>query len=457
MNRLDIPKILFYVTSVICILGLTFGFGLYSAARQTAVYEAVRDIKKSIEDSFSLVFKEASTLTKTHPEHFLQPARCNGSGVTVNDFSESNEGLIFLSGFFDDGNELRLIRRNGTIINRWPVSFSDIFPDTAHLNHPGFTKPPETDWNIDTHGALALPDGSVVFNFEYGGLVKLDRCGNVVWTVAQSTHHSVEQAEGGGFWVPGRRYVFSEITPYPPYETPFSEDTIMKISEEGEVLIEISVPGLFYDNNLIPLLTATGHWFRPGMWWDKEIVHLNKIEELSSVIAGDFPMFNAGDLAISLREQNIVMVFNPKSGKVKWWRIGPWSRQHDPEFTSNGKIIVFNNNDVSSRFNNESSNEDSLYISNIIEIDIAADEYRIVYGGKKGEELSTRIRGKLELRPNDGLLITEFEGGRVFEIDEKGRIVWEYINRYDSDEVAEISDARIYPAGYFQVSDWSCN
>ena len=232
----------------------------------------------------------------------------------------------------------------------------------------------------------------------------------------------------------------------------------MRVSEDGEVLTEISVPKLFYDNGLEALLTATGHWFissKSEFRWDQEIVHLNKIEELSSAIAKDFPMFDAGDLAISIRELNLVMVINPHPGKIKWWQIGPWLRQHDPEFIPNGKIIVFNNN-IYPISRNTVSDANSPYISNIVEYDFASDEQRIIYGGRKGQELLTVIRGKHELTRNGGLLVTEFEGGRVFETDATGRIVWEYINRYDSDEVAGISEARLYTASYFRVSDWSC-
>ncbi len=55
-----------------------------------------------------------------------------------------------------------------------------------------------------------------------------------------------------------------------------------------------------------------------------------------------------------------------------------------------------------------------------------------------------------------GLLITEFEGGRVLETDTTGQVVWEYINRYKQDEVAELTEARVYPANYFNVMNWSC-
>ena len=296
-------------------------------------------------------------------------------------------------------------------------------------------------------------------NFDNCGLVKLDRCGNILWTLARESHHSVEKAEGGGFWVPGNRNHSKERdSPFPPFQTPLKEHTIMKVSEDGKVLMEISVPKLFYDNGLESLLTSTGELFRA--WHSHgEIVHLNKIAELSSDIANDFPIFNTGDLALSLREYNLILVVDPDTKKIKWWRIGPWLRQHDPEFIPGGKLIVFNNNIYRTAFGENRSDVSSLSVprvSNIMEIDPVSDEYRVIYGGVSGQEMLSIIRGKHELTVNGGLLVTESEGGRVFETDATGRIIWEYINRYDSDEVAEINEARIYPADYFRVSDWSC-
>jgi len=86
--------------------------------------------------------------------------------------------------------------------------------------------------------------------------------------------------------------------------------------------------------------------------------------------------------------------------------------------------------------------------------DLNADKHRVIYGGKNDEKMLSVIRGFVELTKNGGLLITEFEGGRVFEIDKDNRIVWEYINRYDTDEVAEITEARIYHSSYFSETNW---
>lgn len=454
MSRFDVSKYSFFTISILAALGVSFALGLHSGANNTKVFRTVRGLKNYVEKSLRLVKEETSTLTKTHPSHFLQPAKYEGSGVTVNTVSPDNKDLILFSGFFEGGNEIRLIRRDGSIVNRWPVRFSEIFPDTSYIKDP-----PATDWNVDISGALALPDGSIVFTFGWGGLVKLDQYGKVVWKVERETHHSIEIAENGGFWVPARHHhKEGTVSPFPPFETPFAEDTIMKVSRNGEVITEISVPKIFYDNNLEALLTSTGDIFRVGMEWDREIVHLNKIDELPREIADMFPMFQANDIAISLRNYNLVVILSPETWKIKWWKIGPWIRQHDPEFSPDGSIVVFNNNTYRTAFgkgpHNDKSNVTIPRVSNIIKYYPDEETHKVIYGGKKGEEMLSVIAGKVELTKGGGLLITEFEGGRVFETDSERRIIWEYINRYDSDEVAEITEARIYPYSYFSDTLW---
>jgi len=288
--------------------------------------------------------------------------------------------------------------------------------------------------------------------------VKLDRCGKKLWTLALPSHHSVELAEDGGFWVPGRNtYSAEQPSPFPLLLTPFREDTIMKVAEDGALITEISVPKLFFDNGLEHLLTSTGESMNPNRAWDAEIIHLNKIAELKSDIADDFPLFEAGDLLLSLRLYNMILVVDPDTQAIKWWKIGPWKRQHDPEFIPGGKILVFNNNSYSTAFGTPLDMLDLPAESNIIEIDPVTGQYRTVYGEGDNQKLFTLIRGKHEFMSHGGLLITEFEGGRLLETNSSGQIIWEYINRYNEDEIAELTEARIYPASYFDVKNWSCS
>jgi len=453
VRSVDVSKISFYAVCATGVIALSFLFGLYSGVRRTAVFRAVDRTRLTILEAFGTMGADASTFAGIRPNHFLQPARSPGAGVTVNEVAD-DDGLVLLSGFFDNSNELRLIRRDGSIVNRWRVRFSDLFPDVSHIRD---REPPSTDWNVDTHGAVALPDGSVVFNFEWSGLVRLDRCGRPLWTLRRQTHHSVERAEGGGFWVLSRRYhPAGSESPFFPFATPLQEDTIIKVSEDGAVSNEISVPRALYASGLEALVTIQYRDLSPAGEATGEIMHVNKVDELTSDIAAEFPQFAAGDLLLSDRAHNLVFVIDPATEKVKWGRIGPWRRQHDPEFTPRGTILVFNNNTY-----RMSSDDVSRYdaatrtVSQVVELNPTTDEYRILYGGTEDQPLLSMIRGKVE--PTErGVLVTEFEGGRVFEADAQGRIIWEYVDRYDDDEVAELTEARLYAPAYFTVTNWSC-
>ena len=445
---MDLSRVLFVLVTACAVIGGSFAAGMYSGLTRNAVYDFALGLYTSIRQSFQAV-DETSLL---EPDHLLQPTRGQGAGVTVN--RRAGDGaLVLLAGFFEKSNELRLVGRDGSIVRRWPVSFSKLFPDASHMSDD---VRPATDWNIDLHGALALPDGSIVFNFEYGGLTKLDRCGRTVWTLAHMTHHSIEPAAGGGFWVPGRRHhAEGSKSPFPPHAPPYAEDLVLRVSDDGKIQSEMSVPALFYDNGLTAVLTATGDDFRRGRDWDHEIVHLNKIAELPAARAGVFPMFAAGDLMLSLREMNLVMVVDPASRAVKWWQIGPWVRQHDPQFARDGRLTVFNNNAYKDGLKGYRSDPSLPRISNILAIDPASRETKVRYGGRPGQELLSVLRGKQYETP-DGLFITESEAGRVIETDAQGQVVWEFVNRYDDENVAEITEARLYPKDYFTVADWSC-
>jgi len=144
-----------------------------------------------------------------------------------------------------------------------------------------------------------------------------------------------------------------------------------------------------------------------------------------------------------------------ETGELKWHQIGPFLQQHDPEFRSDGKITVFNNNGFDSAWRQYGPPAEA-HLSNIMAVDPATGATEIIYGEKPGQQLFSIIRGQHENLPDGGMLITEFEGGRVFEVDASGHKVWEYVNAYDADHIAEVTNARLLPDGYFTVDDWNC-
>ena len=201
-------------------------------------------------------------------------------------------------------------------------------------------------------------------------------------------------------------------------------------------------------NNLQAILFANG--IHKVIVPDMELVHVNDIEELQSDLADRFPQFVAGDLLLSLRDLNLIMLVDPTSEEVRWYQTGPWIRQHDPDFQATGTITIFNNN------SDDTKKGDVFGGSNIMEIHPQSGKSTIKYGTDQKQIMFTNIRGKHQVLDNGNILITEFSGGRVFEVNSRGDIVWEFVNRFDEDEIVEVADAIRYPEDYFTVDEWAC-
>lgn len=448
-SREALPRRLFVVSLAMVLLGGAFLLGAHAESSELPPIPQLRS-------AYDTLTNIGSNDVMNHPRrHHLQPSRGGGQGVTVNE-AGGDGALMLMAGFFDEENQVRLVERDGTAVRTWSLDYFEHFPDTR-------ARPcnPSSPLQIDTHGAQLTPRGELVVNYEYCGTVKLDRCGALVWSLAEPTHHSVVPAEAGGWWLLGRHewHAGEEPDRFPPFSAADAdhtvlEDTILRISDDGEILDEISIPELMRDNGLEALLTATWDTFEsePVDRW--ELVHANKVTELAAELAGAYPMFEAGDLAVSLRGRNLVMVVDPESEQVRWHQVGPWLRQHDPEFRPDGRLSVFNNNVYyRAAYVDEQTVLTTPFTTNITAVDPATGRTEVVFGEAPGQEMLSVIRGEHELLDGGGMLITEFDAGRVLEVDDNGRIVWEFVNAYDEDYVGEITNASLYAADWFET-DW---
>ncbi len=434
-----LPKALF----ILSVLGMTFAFGLVVGVYQIFPYQPLKFVLNSVE----AVLADRNNLLSDLPAGYLAPQWHDGDQVVTYDSTRSAPGLTLLAGFFGELPGLRLIRPDGSVVAQWPVSFDQLFPDPQHIEPA--SEIPSGDWQVALHGADILPDGSVVFNFDARGMVKLDRCGVVQWTVPRMTHHSIDRAAAGGYWVASRSYVADQAT-YPRVATPHWDDTILRVSDRGEIELETSVIDIILDNGLYALLVANGR-FESDVVVDDPL-HLNDIEELSADRADAFPAFAAGDLVLSLRHLNTLLVVDPDTWQIKWYQTGPWLRQHDPDFQMDGHITVFNNNSDDTKRGN------ILGGSNLMSVRPFAPQLAVqtFYGAAPEQRFFTNTQGKHQRLANGNWLIAEYYAGRALEVTRDGETVWAYVNRYDHEHVARISGALRYPEAYFEVSDWRC-
>jgi hypothetical protein len=380
------------------------------------------------------------------PTKFLVPAEGDDRGVFVHVPGAPEPGLTLLSGISKEGVVgLRLIDLEGIVRHRWQASFSEIWPSPEHVRGRAL---PANDWDTEIHGAVLLPGGDVVFNFDRYGLQRLDACGEIVWKLPYMTHHSVFVGDDGNLWVPGVRYHAGPAPALPGIVPPFEEDTVLEVSPDGEILREISLLELFYANELEALLFANGlHTIDGGS--HKDLLHLNDIDVLSASNAGAFPLFEAGDIMISLRNLNLLLVIDPASEMVRWTQTGPWIRQHDPDFLPDGRVIVFDNR-------RDGRDGQTFGGSRILTIDPVTREVQTVYEGSDEEPFFTGVKGKQQPLANGNVLIAEAERGRVLEVAPDGRIVWSYISPFDEDHVAKVSDALRYPEDHADFASDVC-
>lgn len=385
---------------------------------------------------------------RLRPEKFLvpQPAAASTAAQAAVRLPGAFDGVTFVDGFFGRSTGMRLLAMNGDVLHEWPVAFNDLWPDATHVERAIH------DWDAQIHGALLYPNGDVVFNFQYGGLARIDACGRPIWRLAEQTHHSVYEDENGHLWVPSRRRHDEPSSALPGAPVPYYEDLVLELSPDGRVLREISVLDVIVEGGQSGLLYANGeHGAVLNLPLDGDFTHLNDVDVLEPSIAAAFPMFEAGDLLLSLRNLNLLLVVDPDTAVVKWWMVGPYLRQHDPDFLPNGRISVFDNR-------RDGAGGQALGGSRILEIDPATREISVVYGDREDQRFYTETMGEHQHLPNGNVLITESEAGRAFEVAPSGEIVWSYVNRWDEESAALIGRAVRYPASYAEsIEAESCN
>jgi hypothetical protein len=166
------------------------------------------------------------------------------------------------------------------------------------------------------------------------------------------------------------------------------------------------------------------------------ILHLNDVKIFPSYLQPG--VFESGDIMISLRNVNTIMVFNPDTLKVKYLNTGQVVGQHDPDFIDGERISVFDNNYL--------GRESRGGHSRIVVFSATNYQQQVVYSGASGRPFYTHIMGKHQWLPNGNILITEPPKGHAFEINAGGELIWEYFHLVDIGRLALLDEAQRLPS-----------
>ena len=393
------------------LLGIAFGFGVAVERYRFFPHGAIENASAALQD------------WRVNWRHYLQirskyliPTSHTEGGVTRYDRAAAWPGYTFLTLYRDNRFGAMLIDMEGRVLHSWNIAFSEAFPDQHHLD----VTPP--DYDVVLHGAALLPDGDVILNMEGEGAVRLDRCSHIVWRLPVTTHHSVEYLPNGDTLIAVDRMHHVADPRYPRLapgpEGHFMENLVVRLRPDGSVAEEKSVLDILYDSGWAALLLTDEN----ANATTEQPTHMNDIEVLPADMAAAFPLFRAGDIMLSLRNINTILVVDPETWRIKWTMTGPFLHQHDPDFMPNGHILLLDNR--------MTGGTPRLGYSRVLEIDPATRQIVWSYQGTDAEPFYTDIRGMEQLLPNGNVLVVEAQRGRVFEVarGSANRIVWEYVN-----------------------------
>ena len=188
---------------------------------------------------------------------------------------------------------------------------------------------------------------------EGNSLLKVNSCGGIDWSAdSRFTFHHYLNNDGDhrldSFWILD------------------AADLVRLDSATGRELDRISIGEIINANPDLPVFEARLRGTRPERWEygaarfaplgrthgevenaDPDPFHTNDIDEFQG---GESGLFEKGDLALSFRSLNLLLVFRPATRRIVWYAYGLTSRQHDPDFVSADSIVVYDNN-----FHNPSS------------------------------------------------------------------------------------------------------
>jgi hypothetical protein len=312
-----------------------------------------------------------------------------------------------------------LLDPEGEIVHTWSLS-------TAHM--PTATEGEEL---LNMYGLHLFPDGAVIFNQqeESGGIVKVDACSNVVWSLPGNFHHTVSATDDGFVWT------------YEGLQSDFDHKLAKVSIDTGEIVTVINMADVRKANPFIQIFDLQVNKTDP------HISHGNDIEPLNAELADDFEQFSKGDLLLSYRSHNLVFVLDPLTLEIKWWRVGEWGRQHDPDWEAGGIISVFSNN---------KKNQSLREFSDIISINPVTYAAEVIVDGEE-YGFYAHSNGDHELTPYGTRMVSSTTQGWAFELDAQGEIVFSFLNLYDAEQARSlnISEAVRLPESYFATDFWN--
>ena len=341
-------------------------------------------------------------------------ARSDHKGVTIYDPDRADNGYtLYTSG---DDPYAALIDMRGHVVHRWQLDYSKVWQTTPDGREP------RSDDLIYWRKAIMYPNGDLLAIYiaaaetPWGyGMVKLDADSNVIWKYHGATHHDFDIAPDGRIIALTHAFSNRKFTRFPNLSQPYIDDFVVALDgQTGKPLTKVSVFDAFINSRYAQLLLADPSFAM------EDPLHTNSIQFIDAELAGQFgPASGHGNqVLVSTRHPGTALLISLDTKDVTWGLRGPWLGQHSINALPNGHFEVFDNYGHFQEGN----------MTRIIEMDPASNAITWRYTGTRAQRFESLLRGQISTLDNGNRLITESDGGRLFEITPDHDIVWEFVN-----------------------------
>ena len=319
--------------------------------------------------------------------------RFQDGGINTYDKSRATEGFTLFAPLRHDKGYL--INMDGEVVNQW------------QLNTGGVNRCRLTD-----SGNLFITemseDGPPLYAGKGGRIREYDWDGALVWEHHDGNqHHDARRLPNGNTmyiaWDPFDRATAKRVRgglPGTEKEGVIYGDSIREVTSDGKLVWEWGTREMEIENYPICPLCPRA-----------EFAHANTCSPLPN-----------GDVLISFRVLNLLIIVDKETRKIKWERQDiAFGHQHDSHILDNGNILVFCNG---------FHGRDVDMASSVREFNPDNGEVIWEFKAKPMTSFfSANISGAQRLWSGN-TLICEGNRGCLFEVTPDGEIVWEYVNPY---------------------------
>ena len=339
------------------------------------------------------------------------PARFEHSGVLRYDAARTEPGytLYTLAGDLS----AHLVDMNGQELHRWSLSRDEVMPSAAKEARTlfGMFEPQVEAGRLFANGDLLLVYEQKAVGASDTLLVKLDKDSRILWKTQVKAHHAVAVVDDKIYALTGENKPPTRSVPN-LVGMPIIDESVSILAADGVALSTHSIVDAMA--NAASMRLADTVPFSDRI----DPLHSNSLDVLTGQTARFIPGAKPGDVLLSLRNLDMLVVLDPETNSIVWALRGSWRQQHDAKMLANGHILLFDNQGgLMSRGR-----------SRILEVLPTTGAIVWSFRGTDDDPLDSQIRGGAQRLTGGNTLISESTAGRILEVTPDGAVVWEYGN-----------------------------